>query len=121
VENQRNDTGDMGRTDTGTGSYSGGSMGGAMGSGSTGMGSDMGAGGTDSSSYGNGNGDAAGAVNRAAAGIRDQFSGLVDYFRDNGMQDVMDDVTSYVKSHPTQALIGAAVLGFMAGRMARRS
>ncbi len=44
-----------------------------------------------------------------------------DYFRDNGVQDMMDDLTAYVKAHPTRALVGAAVIGFFAGRMARRS
>ena len=61
------------------------------------------------------------AATQAAAGVSDQFSSIVEYFRDNGVQEVMDDVTGYVKSHPAQALIGMAVLGFVAGRMARRS
>jgi len=61
------------------------------------------------------------AANRAAASVGDQFSSTVDYVRENGVQDMMDDVTSYVKAHPAQALIGAVVLGFVAGRMARRS
>ena len=99
MENQRNDTGEN------SGSRVSSEYSGRSGSGSY---KDLGK-------------EAEAAVNRAATGIRDQVSSAADYFRDNGAQEVMDDVTKYVKSHPTQALIGAAVLGFVAGRMGRRS
>ena len=116
MENQRNDIGDMGR-DTGTSSYSGK----GTSSGSTGMGGSM-SGGSASRGFGQAEGhDAADTLNAGAAGVRDQLSGVVDYFRDNGVQDMMDDLAAYVKAHPTQALVGAAVIGFFAGRMARRS
>ena len=36
------------------------------------------------------------------------------------LRDVVTDLKSYVKAHPTQALVGAAVVGFMAGRLLQR-
>ncbi|HYN07135.1 MAG TPA: hypothetical protein VES67_07070 [Vicinamibacterales bacterium] len=55
-----------------------------------------------------------------ASQIKDRIESTVDYFREHGVQDVVDDLTRYVKSHPTQALIGAAMLGFVAGQLIRR-
>ena len=99
MKNQRNDTGDSGGSRVSS-EYTGRSV---------------------SDSYEDLGEAAETAVNRAATGLRDQVSSAAEYFRDNGVQEVMDDVTKYVRSHPTQALIGAAVLGFVAGRMGRRS
>ena len=65
--------------------------------------------------------DAAHAVDEAGRNVRAQFNGMVDYFRENGIDDVVEDATRFMRSHPTQALIGAIALGFIAGRMARRS
>jgi ElaB/YqjD/DUF883 family membrane-anchored ribosome-binding protein len=55
------------------------------------------------------------------AQVKDRVENAVEYVREHGMQDVVDDLMRYVKSHPTQALIGAAVLGFVAGQIIRRS
>ena len=60
-------------------------------------------------------------IEDATSQVRDRVEGAVEYFRERGMQDLVDDLTRYVKSHPTQALIGAAVLGFVAGQIIRRS
>ena len=43
-----------------------------------------------------------------------------DYFRNNGMQQMADDLRDYAKANPTQALIGAAVVGFCLGRLMSR-
>ena len=43
-----------------------------------------------------------------------------DYFRNNGVQQIAEDVKDYAKANPTQALVGAAVLGFCIGRMMSR-
>ncbi len=43
-----------------------------------------------------------------------------DYFRNNGVQKIADDVMDYAKANPTQALIGAAFLGFFVGRLMSR-
>ena len=48
------------------------------------------------------------------------FDDTVGYFRDNDARAMADDLKSYVKSHPAQALIGAIAIGFFAGRMIRR-
>jgi ElaB/YqjD/DUF883 family membrane-anchored ribosome-binding protein len=60
-------------------------------------------------------------VEHVAEGVRAGVESSVQYFREHGFKDVVDDLTAYVKSHPTQALIGAAALGFIAGRLLRRS
>ncbi len=50
----------------------------------------------------------------------DQFSATADYFREHDMKEVVSDLNSWVKSHPTQALITAAALGFLAASLLRR-
>ncbi len=55
------------------------------------------------------------------SGAREKLSGAVDYFRDNDVRAISNDFKGYLQSHPTQALIGAVVLGFLAGRVIRRS
>jgi ElaB/YqjD/DUF883 family membrane-anchored ribosome-binding protein len=58
-----------------------------------------------------------GAVARQAA---ETLGAGADYVRDNSVRDAVTDLQGYVKAHPTQALIGAVVLGFLAGRMLTR-
>ena len=55
-------------------------------------------------------------IEHAAAGVRDRFDDTVEYFREQGI----NDVTKYVKSHPVQALVAALALGFVAGQLLRR-
>jgi len=43
-----------------------------------------------------------------------------DYFRNNGVQQIAEDLKDYAKANPTQALVGAAVVGFCIGRMMSR-
>ncbi len=43
-----------------------------------------------------------------------------DYFRETDIRAMSDDVAAYVKEHPLHALAGAAVLGFLAGRLLSR-
>jgi ElaB/YqjD/DUF883 family membrane-anchored ribosome-binding protein len=50
----------------------------------------------------------------------DTLGDTADYVRDNTMRDVVTDLKRYVKAHPTQALIGAVAVGFLAGRMLTR-
>jgi hypothetical protein len=42
------------------------------------------------------------------------------YFREHDFTDVRADVNEFVKTHPTQALVGAALLGFVAAALVRR-
>ena len=54
---------------------------------------------------------------------RDTVAGVqrsADYFRNNGIQQVSEDLREYAKANPTQALVGAAVLGFCLGRLMSR-
>lgn len=43
------------------------------------------------------------------------------YFRDHEMKEIVSDLKSYTKSHPGQALLGAAAVGFLAAVLLRRS
>jgi ElaB/YqjD/DUF883 family membrane-anchored ribosome-binding protein len=43
-----------------------------------------------------------------------------EYLRDHDAKDMLEDLNSYVKSHPTQALIGAALFGFVTAAVLRR-
>jgi ElaB/YqjD/DUF883 family membrane-anchored ribosome-binding protein len=59
-------------------------------------------------------------VSRFARRAADKIGGAAQYLRDHEVKDMMSEVQSFVKEHPAQALLGAAVVGFLAGR-ARRS
>jgi ElaB/YqjD/DUF883 family membrane-anchored ribosome-binding protein len=59
-------------------------------------------------------------VSRFARRAADKIGGAAQYLRDHEVKDMMSEVQSFVKEHPAQALLGAAVIGFLAGR-ARRS
>jgi len=107
VDNQPNDKSDFGRTNPSSRAYATEGM----------AGSEP----YEEDSYEDLAAEAERSVSRAASSILGRLNGIVDYFHDNGVQEVMDDVTGYVKSHPAQALIGAAVIGFFVGRIARRS
>ena len=58
----------------------------------------------------------------AALGNRavDAFNDTASYIREHDMSEIAEDVKSWVKSNPTQALIAAAALGFVAGTLLRR-
>lgn len=51
----------------------------------------------------------------------DTLGATADYVRRNRMKDMASDVGRYVKANPTQAIVGALVVGFFAGRLLRRS
>lgn len=52
---------------------------------------------------------------------REKLGTAVDYFREHDARAITNDFKGYLQSHPTQALVGAVVLGFLAGRVIRRS
>lgn len=52
--------------------------------------------------------------------IMDEVTDTVDYVREHGVKEVVSSVTSWVKAHPTQALIGALAIGFLAAVLTRR-
>lgn len=58
-------------------------------------------------------------VGRFARRAADKIGGAAQYLRDHEVKDLMSEAQSFVKEHPAQALIGAAVVGFLAGRSMR--
>src|ERR1022692_658625 len=84
-------------------------------------------------------GSAANGLDSAAAGIHanadklppnvsgfahqtaDKLGATANYVRGNKLEDMVSDLGKYVKANPAQALIGALVVGFLAGRMLRRN
>jgi ElaB/YqjD/DUF883 family membrane-anchored ribosome-binding protein len=59
-------------------------------------------------------------VEDAVTYARGRLEDAAAYFRDRDARDILDDVKEYAKAHPTQALIGAAILGLVAGQLIRR-
>jgi ElaB/YqjD/DUF883 family membrane-anchored ribosome-binding protein len=59
-------------------------------------------------------------VDRASEMASDAQTKVVNYFRERDVQDIVDDVSSYVKGHPIQSLVAAASLGFLAAALLRR-
>ena len=69
------------------------------------------------SEYGRKAKDTASEYTRKAA---DQFNAATDYFRGHDMKEIAGDAKAWVRENPTQAIIGAAVLGFLAAALLRR-
>jgi ElaB/YqjD/DUF883 family membrane-anchored ribosome-binding protein len=61
--------------------------------------------------------DRASAIGKKAV---DQFNATAGYLREHDVKEMADDLNSWVKSHPTQALIAAAAVGFVAAALLRR-
>ena len=60
------------------------------------------------------------AVDRASEMASRAQSSVATYFRENDVQDMVDDLSKYVKNHPMQSLVAAASLGFLAAAVLRR-
>lgn len=60
-------------------------------------------------------------ADQAADKVKDTVKDTANYFRGKSVQDLGTDVRNYVVSHPGPAIIGAVALGFVAGRLVRRS
>ena len=58
-------------------------------------------------------------VSRFARRAADRIGGAAQYLREHEVKDMMSEVESFVKEHPAQALLGAVVVGFLAGRSMR--
>jgi len=61
--------------------------------------------------------DRASAIGKKAV---DQFNTTAGYLREHDVKEMADDLNSWVKSHPTQALVAAAAVGFVAAALLRR-
>ena len=60
------------------------------------------------------------SVGQYAHQAADTLGATADYVRDNTTKDAASHLEAYVKAHPMQALIGAAVVGFFAARIVTR-
>lgn len=49
----------------------------------------------------------------------DKVEATSTYIRDHDVDDMMTDLETFVRSHPTQSLVAAGVAGFLVGRMLR--
>ena len=67
---------------------------------------------------------AADSVSSMASDLRQKavskLSDTATYFRENDVQAMASDLKGWVKANPTQALVGALAVGFLAGTLLRR-
>ena len=67
---------------------------------------------------------AADSVSSMASDLRQKavskLSDTASYFRENDVQAMTSDLKGWVKANPTQALVGALAVGFLAGALLRR-
>lgn len=61
--------------------------------------------------------DSASHAGHAAA---DRMTNSASYVRDKGARAMVGDIEAMIKAHPGKFLIGAVVVGFLAGRAFRR-
>jgi hypothetical protein len=59
-------------------------------------------------------------IAEAAHNTADSLGASAKYLRKRDPRDMATDIESLIKAHPGKALLGAAVLGFLAGRAFRR-
>ena len=50
----------------------------------------------------------------------DQFNAVTDYIRETDVKGMVDDLNGWIKDHPTQAVLAAASVGFIAAAWLRR-
>lgn len=64
--------------------------------------------------------DGVGSAAKVGHGVADGMESTATYLRNHSFGDMGSDVLSLCKKHPVQALVSAAVLGFVMGRLIRR-
>jgi ElaB/YqjD/DUF883 family membrane-anchored ribosome-binding protein len=64
-------------------------------------------------------GDSSGVTAEAGTKAADAMEGAASYLRSHDTTEIWSDVESFAKTHPTQALAGAIVAGFVLGRILR--
>jgi len=64
--------------------------------------------------------DGVGSAAKMGHGLADGMESSASYLRSHSFGDMGNDVISLCKKHPVQALVSAAVLGFVMGRLVRR-
>jgi len=58
-------------------------------------------------------------VSQFARRAADKIGATAQYIREHEVKDMMSEVEDFIKAHPAQALLGAVVVGFLAGRSMR--
>ena len=61
-----------------------------------------------------------GSAAKVGHGLADGMESTATYLRDHSFGDMGNDVMTLCRRHPVQALVSAAVLGFIVGRAIRR-
>jgi ElaB/YqjD/DUF883 family membrane-anchored ribosome-binding protein len=61
--------------------------------------------------------DAAERVSNVASRVQQK---VTDYVRSHDASDMLEDLNSYVKQYPTQAVVAAMAFGFLAAALLRR-
>jgi len=61
-----------------------------------------------------------GSAAKMGHGLADGMESTASYLRNHSFGDMGNDVVDLCKRHPVQALVSAAVLGFLVGRAIRR-
>jgi hypothetical protein len=64
--------------------------------------------------------DGVGSAAKVGHGVADGMESTASYLRTHNVGDIGSDVIGICKRHPAQALISAAVVGFLVGRAGRR-
>jgi ElaB/YqjD/DUF883 family membrane-anchored ribosome-binding protein len=61
-----------------------------------------------------------GSAAKVGHGVADGMESTATYLRSHSFGDMGNDVMTLCRKHPVQALVSAAVLGFVVGRLIRR-
>jgi hypothetical protein len=64
--------------------------------------------------------DGVGSAAKVGHGVADGMESTASYLRNHSFGDMGNDVMTLCRKHPVQALVSAAVLGFVMGRLIRR-
>jgi ElaB/YqjD/DUF883 family membrane-anchored ribosome-binding protein len=64
--------------------------------------------------------DGIGSAAKMGHGLADGMESTATYLRDHSFGEMGNDVMTLCRRHPVQALVSAAVLGFIVGRAIRR-
>jgi hypothetical protein len=64
--------------------------------------------------------DGVGSAAKMAHGVADGMESTATYLRNHSFGDMGSDMMGVCKRHPVQAMISAAVIGFLLGRVIRR-
>ena len=64
--------------------------------------------------------DGVGSAAKMGHGLADGMESTASYLRSHSFGDMGNDVMTLCRRHPVQALVSAAVLGFLMGRVIRR-